>query len=120
MWRTPLTTHVILISRTAGITNVARGGGGKKDEKVARCRLTSVVYVKTTSPFLFWGSSRVRVLLVASVPEVCVLLLQDLLQSCSRGGGRRVEDMCYERRRADACLDFSAHHALGPVRNQVL
>jgi hypothetical protein len=31
--------------------------------------------------------------------EVCVLLLQDLLQSCSRGGRRRVEDMCYERRR---------------------
>jgi hypothetical protein len=30
---------------------------------------------------------------------VCVLLLQDLLQSCSRGGRRRVEDMCYERRR---------------------
>jgi hypothetical protein len=27
---------------------------------------------------------------------VCVLLLQDLLQSCSRGGRRRVEDMCYE------------------------
>ena len=24
--------------------------------------------------------------------RVCVLLLQDLLQSCSRGGGRRVED----------------------------
>ena len=35
----------------------------------------------------------------------CVLLLQDLLQSCSRGGGRRVEDMCYERRRAEACVD---------------
>ena len=31
---------------------------------------------------------------------VCVLLLQDLLQSCARGGRRRVEDMCYERRRA--------------------
>jgi len=31
---------------------------------------------------------------------VCVLLLQDLLQNCSRGGGRIVEDMCYERRRA--------------------
>ena len=29
---------------------------------------------------------------------VCVLLLQDLLQSCSRGGGRRMEDMWYERR----------------------
>ena len=30
--------------------------------------------------------------------QVCVLLLQDLLQSCARGGRRRVEDMCYERR----------------------
>ena len=30
--------------------------------------------------------------------RVCVLLLQDLLQSCARGGRRRVEDMCYERR----------------------
>ena len=28
----------------------------------------------------------------------CVILLQDLLQSCSRGGRRRVEDMCYESR----------------------
>ena len=43
---------------------------------------------------------------------VCVLLLQDLLQSCSRGGRKRVEDMCYERRRAEACVDESAHHAL--------
>jgi hypothetical protein len=46
--------------------------------------------------------------------RVCVLLLQDLLQSCSRGGRRRVEDMCYERRRAEACVD------VGPVRNPVL
>ena len=38
---------------------------------------------------------------------VCVLLLQDLLQSCARGGRRRVEDMCYERRRAEACVDES-------------
>jgi hypothetical protein len=30
----------------------------------------------------------------------CVLLLQDLLQSYSRGAGRIVEDMCYERRQA--------------------
>jgi len=44
--------------------------------------------------------------------SVCVLLLQDLLQSCARGGRRRVEDMCYERRRAEACVDESAHHAL--------
>ncbi len=27
-------------------------------------------------------------------------------------GGRRVEDMCYERRGAEACVDESAHHAL--------
>ena len=27
-------------------------------------------------------------------------------------GGRRVEDMCYERRRAEACVDESAHHTL--------
>ena len=44
--------------------------------------------------------------------SVCVLLLQDLLQSWARGGRRRVEDMCYERRRAEACVDGSAHHAL--------
>jgi hypothetical protein len=43
---------------------------------------------------------------------VCVLLLQDLLQSCARGGRRRVEDMCYERRRAEDCVDESAQHAL--------
>jgi hypothetical protein len=32
----------------SGITNVPRGGGGQKDEKVARCSRNSVVYVKTT------------------------------------------------------------------------
>ena len=49
---------------------------------------------------------------LARIRRVCVLLLQDLLQSCSRGGRRRVEDMCYERRRAEACVDESAHHTL--------
>jgi hypothetical protein len=33
------------------------------------------------------------------------LLLQYLLQSCSRGGRGIVEDMCHERRRAEACVD---------------
>jgi len=37
--------------------------------------------------------------------HVCFSTAQDLLQSCSRGGGRIVEDMCYERRRAEACVD---------------
>ena len=50
---------------------------------------------------------------VGGVGEGCVcLLLQYLLQSCSRGGRGIVEDMCYERRRAEACVDQSAHHAL--------
>jgi hypothetical protein len=36
---------------------------------------------------------------------VC-LLLQYLLQNCSRGGGgETMEDMCYERLRAEACVD---------------
>jgi len=37
--------------------------------------------------------------------HVCFSTAQDLLQSCSRGGGRIVEDMCYERRRTEACVD---------------
>ncbi len=37
---------------------------------------------------------------------MCVcLLLQDLVQSCLRGEGGILEDMCYERRRAEACVD---------------
>ena len=37
---------------------------------------------------------------------VCVcLLLQYLIQSCGRGGRRIVEDMYYEIRRAEACVD---------------
>jgi hypothetical protein len=35
---------------------------------------------------------------------VC-LLLQYLIQSCARAGRRIVEDMCYEIRRAEACVD---------------
>jgi hypothetical protein len=44
--------------------------------------------------------------------ECCCLLLQYLIQSCARGGRRIVEDMCYEIRRAEACVDLSAHHTL--------
>jgi len=38
---------------------------------------------------------------ITSVPCVC-LLLQYLLQNCSQGGGGGMEDMCYERLRAEA------------------
>ena len=58
------------------------------------------------------GRGRVRMQAGLYASCVCVLLLQDLLQSCARGGRRRVEDMCYERRLAEACVDESAHHAL--------
>jgi hypothetical protein len=38
--------------------------------------------------------------------DLCVcLLLQYLIQSCARGGRRIVEDMCYEIRRAETCVD---------------
>ena len=56
---------------------------------------------------LHFISVRPRALTAFCAPGVCVLLLQDLLQSCARGGRRRVEDMCYERRR-------------GTLRNPVL
>jgi hypothetical protein len=40
------------------------------------------------------------------VDGVC-LLLQDLVQICLHGGGGGIwEDMCYERRRAEACVDW--------------
>jgi hypothetical protein len=42
----------------------------------------------------------------------CCLLLQYLIQSCARGGRRIVEDMCYEIRRAEACVDKADHHTL--------
>jgi hypothetical protein len=45
-------------------------------------------------------------------PSSVCLLLQYLIQSCSRGERGIVEDMCYERRQAKACVDESAHHAL--------
>jgi len=35
---------------------------------------------------------------------VC-LFLQDLLQNCVRGGRGTVKDMCYEVRRAEACVE---------------
>ena len=53
---------------------------------------------------------------------VCVYYYRTYYKAVRGGGRRRVEDMCYDRRRAEACVDESAHHALamGPVRNPVL
>jgi hypothetical protein len=52
--------------------------------------------------------------------SVCVYYCRTYYKAVRGGGRRRVEDMCYDRRRAEACVDESAHHALGPVRNPVL
>jgi hypothetical protein len=42
---------------------------------------------------------------------VCVYYCRTYYKAV-RGGGRREDDMCYDRRRAEACVDESAHHAL--------
>jgi hypothetical protein len=50
-------------------------------------------------------------------PPVCVcLLLQYLLQSCSRGGRGIVEDICYERRRDDAGMPIPHPTPMNPNR----
>ena len=46
---------------------------------------------------------------------VCVYYCRTYYKAVRGGGRRRVEDMCYERRRAEACVDESAHHALGTL-----
>ena len=52
-----------------------------------------------------WGLPSIKMSI--SPLGVCVcLLLQYLLQSCSRGGRGIMEDMCYERRRAEALVDY--------------
>ncbi len=62
---------------------------------------------------LYTSEKRKAQELKARGKKVCVcLLLQDLVQSCLRGGEGILEDMCYERRRAEAFVEQSAHHAL--------
>jgi hypothetical protein len=45
-------------------------------------------------------------------PRCVCFISAGLLQTCSCGGGEGVEDMYYERRRTEACVDESAHHTL--------
>ena len=42
----------------------------------------------------------------------CCLLLQDLCESCARGGGVKRRDVCYGMLRAAPCVHESDHHAL--------
>ena len=43
---------------------------------------------------------------------VCVYYCRTYYKAVRGGGRRRVDDMCYDRRRAEAWVDESAHHAL--------
>ncbi len=44
--------------------------------------------------------------------DVCVYYCRTYYKAVRGGGRRRVDDMCYDRRRAEACVDESARHAL--------
>ena len=46
--------------------------------------------------------------------SVCVFITAGPIIKLCAGGGT-VKDMCYEVRRAEACVDQCAHHALMPV-----
>ncbi len=43
---------------------------------------------------------------------MCVYYCRTYYKAVRGGGRRRVDDMCYDRRRAEACVDESARHAL--------
>ena len=45
-------------------------------------------------------------------PTECVYYCRTYYKAVRGGGRRRVDDMCYDRRRAEACVDESARHAL--------
>jgi hypothetical protein len=55
-----------------------------------------------------------------SLPTVCVYYCRTYYKAVRGGGRRRVDDMCYERRRAEACVDESAHHALANTGGRVI
>ena len=54
----------------------------------------------------------IRMVLILCVGNYVCFITAGPITKLFAWGGRRVEDMCYERRRAEACVDESAHHAL--------
>ncbi len=71
-------------------------------------------YTRPGHPFLHYQRTLVHT--GAMVPCVCVYVCvyycRTYYKAVRGGGRRRVEDMCYDIRRAEACVDESAHHAL--------
>ena len=51
---------------------------------------------------------------------VCVYYCRTYYKAVRGGGRRRVDDMCYDRRRAEACVDESARHALARALSVLL
>jgi hypothetical protein len=64
-----------------------------------------LVFIQRCCLFLKIRSEVVRCLTELAYSLCVCLLLQYLIQSCARGGRRIVEDMCYEIRRTEACVD---------------
>jgi hypothetical protein len=75
-------------------------GGVHPSVSVSRSTQFTHYFTQTNTVFLFFHRKREFILFCS-----CCLLLQYLIQSCARGGRRIVEDMCYEIRRAEACVD---------------
>jgi hypothetical protein len=49
---------------------------------------------------------------------VCVYYCRTFYKAVCGGGGGTVKDMYYEVRRAEACVDYFAHHALVNARER--
>jgi hypothetical protein len=65
-----------------------------------------ITAVPITKLFAWGGGDSGGHVLRGPTSRVVCLLLQYLLQSCSRGGGGTVEDMCYEGLRAELCVYY--------------
>jgi hypothetical protein len=107
-------------SERGGEEDSVKGGGGEEGKQ--SCGRFCIFREHGFEDFLFSTRTHTTICLyqmkgpwraLSFVPEIknespraCVcLLLQDLVQSCLHGGGGIWEDMCYERRRAEACVD---------------
>jgi hypothetical protein len=70
-------------------------------QHMSECRFTCL------GGYVLVGGDCVPTLTFLWVKKCVCLLLQDLVSSCLRGEGGRLEDMCYERRRGEACVDWA-------------
>jgi hypothetical protein len=67
-------------------------------------RVAEILLMSSPQTLRVCGELKTRPTFVCVCVFTC-LLLQDLVQSCLLGGGGILEDMCYEGRRAEDCVD---------------